>query len=205
MIICIMIQRRDFCIGLFAAIAATAACRERVARLKVPESADECVDFFRFFTDPAFGLEQAKAGLNVTGEPRVLDDPKHRMLFTYENQSELVKNIDLQTTPNDGSGELRLTAIHIGYRRPIDVSLMRLESYLGPSREHTEKMAPYIGLPVSMFTDLQPDQKELSRSAHSFFPDNPIAPGHMKGDFLFQCETVFGDIKRADSLRYQRY
>ena len=69
-----MIQRRDFCIGLFAAIAATAACRERVARLKVPEDADECVDLFRYFTDPDFGFEQAKVGLNVSGEPDVRDD-----------------------------------------------------------------------------------------------------------------------------------
>ena len=200
-----MIQRRDFCIGLFAAIAATAACRERVARLKVPESADECVDLFRFFTDPAFGLEQAKAGLNVTGEPRVLDDPKHRMLFTYENQSELVKSIGLQTNPDDGSGELRLEAIYINYRRPIDVSLSRLESYLGAFNHHPEKVPEYVGLPVSMFSNLKPGQKERSRSSYSFFPDNPIAPGHLKGDLLFQCDTIAWNTKRAESLRYQRY
>ena len=57
---------------------------------------------------------------------------------------------------------------------------------------------------VSMLTNLQPGENERSRSSHSFFPDNPIAPGHLKGDLLFQCDTIYWDTKLVDVLRYQR-
>ena len=188
MILCIMIQRRDFCIGLFAAIAATAACRERVARLKVPEDADECVDLFRYFTDPGFGFEQAKVGLNVSGEPDVRDDD-YGKLFTFENQSEPVKSIRLGTMRDKGSGELRLAAIYIYYQRPIEVSLMRLQSFLGESIEQYSKSAR---------------QRGPAHSSHGFSPDNPIAPGHLKGGLLFESEAVEKDIKHVNWLRYQR-
>ena len=196
-----MISRRQFC---FAALAVFAAgfigCKKRVRVLKVPENADECADLFHFFTDPAFGLEQAKAGLGVAGEPRVLDDPKSRKLFTYEYKSGPLESIGLQVEPDNHPDAGKLTAIYIDYRNPIDVSLSRVESYLGRSSEHTKKVAAQL----AMFTNLRPGQKEKERSAHGFFPDQPIAPGHLKGDFLFQCDTVSSDTKRADSLRYQR-
>lgn len=196
-----MMERREFCIGLCGAItAAGAACRERVARLKVPENADECADLFRFFTDPAFGLEQARLGLGLTGEPRVLDDPRSRKVFTFEDQSELVESVDLHTTP-DG---LKLTAIYIDYRRPVEVSLRRLESYLGASEERIRKVPAPMESPRSGFTNLMAGQKEISRSSHTFYPANPIAPGHLKGDLLFRCDTVSSDTKRVISLRYQR-
>jgi hypothetical protein len=175
-------------------------CKERVPVLKVPENADECVDLFRFFTDPAFGLEQARAGLGVTGEPRILDDPKSRKLFTYEHESGLLESIGLQIEPENAPSAGRLDAMYIQYRNPIDVSLRRVESYLGRSREHIEKIAAQL----AMFTNLRPGQKEKERSSYGFYPDQPIASGHLKGDFLFQCDTVASDTKRADSLRYQR-
>jgi hypothetical protein len=180
--------------------AALIGCKERVPVLKVPENADECFDLFRFFTDPAFGLEQAKAGLGVTGEPRVLDDPKSRKLYTFEDQSGLLERIGLQIGPDGRPDAGKLNAMYLYYRNPIDVSLSRLESYLGPSDERNKKIAAQL----AMFTNLQPGQKEREISSYSFYPDQPIAPGHLKGDLLFKCDTVSSDTKRVDSLRYQR-
>lgn len=196
-----MITRREFSFGALAFSAACLiGCKERVPVLKVPENADECFDLFRFFTDPAFGLEQAKAGLGVTGEPRVLDDPGSRKLFTFEDQSGLLERIGLQTGPDNHPDAGKLDAMYIYYRNPIDVSLSRLESYLGPSDERNKKIAAQL----AMFTNLQPGQKEREISSYSFYPDQPIAPGHLKGDLLFKCDTVSSDTKRVDSLRYQR-
>ena len=201
-----MFTRREFCFGTLALSAAgLIGCKERVPVLKVPEDTDECADLFRYFTDPGFGLEQARAGLGLTGEPRVLDDPRSRKLFTYEYESGLLERIGLEIGPDGRPDAGKLTAMYIDYRYPIDVSVRRLESYLGPSSRRDKKIAASLkSSPAARFTNLQPGEKELERSSYHFIPAEPIAPGHLKGDLLFQCDAVYWDTKRVDSLRYQR-
>jgi hypothetical protein len=195
-----MIGRREFCFGTLALLsAALTGCKERVPVLKIPEDADECFDLFRFFTDPAFQLEQAKNGLGVKGEPR-LQDLKTRKLFSYEDQPGILKSIDFQTGADGDPDANMLDAIYIDYRTPINVSLRRLESLLGQPNRYDEKIAAQI----AMFTNLKPGQKEKERSSFGFFPEQPIAPGHLKGDLLFSCDATSWDTKRVDSLRYQR-
>jgi hypothetical protein len=195
-----MIGRREFCFGTLALFtAALTGCKEHVPVLKVPEDADECFDLFRFFTDPAFELERAKAGLGVKGEPR-FQDLKTRKHFTFDDQPGILKSIDFQTGGNDRPEADKLAAIYIYYRTPIKVSLRRLESYLGPSNQHDKKIAAQI----ATFTNLQPGQKERERSSFGFYPDGPIAPGHLKGDLLFSCDTTSWDTKSVDFLRYER-
>jgi hypothetical protein len=111
-----------------------------------------------------------------------------------------LERIGLQIGPDGRPDAGKLNAMYLYYRNPIDVSLSRLESYLGPSDERDKKIAAQL----AMFTNLQPGQKEREISSYSFYPDQPIAPGHLKGDLLFKCDTVSSDTKRVDSLRYQR-
>ena len=196
-----MLARREFCFGTLACFATVlTGCTERVPVLKIPENADECVDLFRFFTQPAFDLEGATAGLGVRGEPRLLNDPDTRKLYTYENQSGVLESISFETGPDGQDDSNKLNAIYIDYRTAIEVSLSRVESYLGRSARHHSKIAAQI----AMFTNLKPGQKERERTSFGFYPDNPIAPGHLKGDVLFECDATSSDTKRVDSLRYQR-
>ena len=195
-----MIGRREFCFGTLTFFAAVlTGCEEHVPVLKIPENADECFDLFRFFTDPAFQLEQAKNGLGVNGEPRV-QDLKTRKLFTFDDQPGILKSINFQTGTDGQPDANMLDAIYIYYRTPINVSLARLESLLGRSNRHDKKIAAQI----AMFTNLQPGQKEKERSSFGFYPNGPIAPGHLKGDLLFSCDSTFWDTKSVDFLRYER-
>jgi hypothetical protein len=113
------LRDENFVLGVLAFSAAgVIGCKERVRVLKVPENADECADLFHFFTDPAFGLEQARSGLGIASEPRVLDDPGTRKLFTYEYESGLLKSIGFQTGPDDHPDAGKLDAIYIKLPKP---------------------------------------------------------------------------------------
>lgn len=200
-----MIGRREFCLGTLGVFAATfIGCKEHVSVLKIPEDADECVDLFRFFTEPAFGLEQARAGLGATGEPRLMDDPSTWKVYTFDDQRGVVESIALIAGPDSRPDANKLTGIYIYYRTPINVSLSRLERYLGKSDRRDKKVAAELRSPIAMFTNLQPGQKEREVSSFSFYPDQPIAPGHLKGDLLFTCDTTSWDTKRVNFLRYER-
>ena len=133
--------------------------------------------------DPGLALREAK----------LLDDPGTRKLFTFEYKSGRLESIRFETGADNRPDAGKLTAIYIDYREPIDVSLRRLESYLGASSERNKKIAAQVeSPPVAAFTNLQPGQKERERSSYSFFPDQPIAPGHLKYKACRAVSSRFG-------------
>ena len=201
-----MISRRDLFLGTMGAavLALVKGCKSYVPVLKVPENVDEIADLFRFFTRPDFELEQAKAGLGVTGEPRIHDDPRWRKIFTYEFPTGSVERIALQIGGRDHREAGRLNSISIDYRSPITVSLRHLESYLGAADIRIRKIPVPPGSSISMFTNLMPGQKEKEIASYSFDPAEPIAEGHLKGALRVTCDHNNSDSKAVNSLDYTR-
>lgn len=205
MIVATMLRRREFLLVAAAGVAAAMfGCRTSEAVLKIPENADECFDLFRFFTDSAFGFEQARAGLSLTGEPRVLQASPTWRRHTFEDQKGLAERLTLDTSSKDDGTDEYLSAIYINYRHPIGVSLSTMTANLGFPRTHSEKVPVPVDRSPAAFTNLMPGQKEKEVTSYGFHPEEPIAPGFLKGDVLFTCDATYWDTKPVKFLRFQR-
>lgn len=201
-----MPTRREFLIGATAAgIAFTMfGCRigSREAVLKIPEDAEECFDLFKFFTDPALGFEQAKTGLGLTGEPKILQSSPEWRRHTFENQKGFASSVGLNTTTDEEHGEY-LSGIYINYGKPIGISLSTMKANLGAATEHLKKVPIYGTVAPTMFTNLMPGQREKEVISYGFYPD-PIATGSMKVSILFRADSTYWDTKTVDFLRFER-
>jgi hypothetical protein len=204
-----MVSRRSFCgsaMSLFGLAVIGSGCVPRKKVLKYPESAEECADLFEFFTDPAFGFDQAKAGLHITGEPKILDATSDWRRTTFPSQNGLIRSIELGTSKGE------LSSIHIYYQSAIDVSLKRLESLLGTSKEYNNVTVGGIDRssvsPTAAFTNIMPDSPQRNRpreSSYGFYPEEPLKTGLLKGSLLINCESTDKNVKRTSFLRYERW
>lgn len=200
-----MHTRREFLIG--AAVAGAAftmlGCRTtREAVLKIPEDAEECAHLFKFFTDPAFGFEQARIGFGLTGEPKVLQSSPEWRRHTFENQKGFARSVELNTTTDEMHGEY-LSGIYINYGKPAGISLSTMKANFGAATEHLKKVPIYGTAAPKMFTNLKPGQREKEVISYGFYPE-PIAPAIMKVSILFTADSTSWDTKSVDFLRFER-
>jgi hypothetical protein len=199
-----MHTRREFLYGAAAGVAfATFGCRvaSREAVLKIPEDAEECFHLFKFFTDPALGFEQARTGLGLTGEPKVLQSSPEWRRNTFENQNGSASSVQLNTT-TDEHGEY-LSGIYINYAKPIGISLSTMKANFGSATEHFKKVPVYGSYSPASFTNLMPGQREKEVMTYGFYPE-PIRPGDMKVSVLFRADATYWDTKTVDFLRLER-
>lgn len=198
-----MHTRREFLFGAAAGVAFTMlGCRNaREAILKIPENTEECIDLFKFFTDPAFGFEQARTGLGLTGEPKVLQSSERWRRHTFEEQKGFADRVELNTT-TDQNGEY-LSGIYINYATPIGISLSAMKASFGAATEHIKKVPVYGTAPPAMFTNLMPGQREKEIVSYGFYPE-PAAPASMKVSILITADSTYWDTKTVDFLRFER-
>lgn len=197
-----MVTRREF---LFGAVAVTTlGCRTvREAVLKIPENTEECIDLFKFFSDPAFGFDQARTGLGLTGEPKVLQSTPTWRRHTFEDQKGIAKSVTLDISGNDEGAGAYFSAIYINYRKPAGIALSTMKANFGTATQHMKRVPVFGGISTESFTNLKPGQKEKVVFSYGFYPE-PAAPGLMKGDILFNCDSTYWDTKTVDFLRLQR-
>jgi len=204
-----MITRRTFCIGVTSAafLWAAAGCRQRVAVLKIPENGDECVDFFKFFTDPAFELEEARTGLKVTGEPHIYEMSGFKR-FSYENQAGPASDIILEMSDRLAEGQaLRLSTIDIRYKQPIDVSLKSVELAIGVSKEFNNILLGRLGRPkmkIVSNTARPVRHGPPQRSLYLLSPEGPLSAGALKGQLRMESNPTENNVKKVISLSYDR-
>ncbi len=199
-------NRREFLFGATAAgVAFTVlGCRSstREAVLKIPEDADGCVDLFKFFSDPALVFEQARTGLSLTGEPKILQSSERWRRHTFEDQKGFARSVELNTTTDEKHGEY-LSDIYINYAKPVGISLSTMKANFGVATEHFKKV-PIVGTAApAMFTNLMPGQREKEVVSYGFYPE-PIAPASMKVSILFTADSTYWDTKTVDFLRLER-
>ncbi len=200
-----MHTRREFLIGAAGTLAfMTLGCRNSSSKavLKIPENAEECIHLFNFFSDPALGFEQARTGLGLTGEPKVLQSSERWRRNIFEDQKGLAKNVELNTTRDETYGEY-LSGIYISYGKPIGVSLSTIKANLGTATEHIKKIPVFGTAAPLMFTNLKPGQREKEIVSYGFYPE-PSAAGTMKVSVLFTADSTFWDTKTVDFLRFER-
>jgi hypothetical protein len=202
-----MVRRREFLLSAAAGLAVPIlGCGIRFGReavLKIPEDATECVDLFRFFTDPNFDFERARAGLGLTGEPRVLQATPEWRRHTFEEQKGPASSVELNTFTDKRYGEY-LSGIYIYYENPIGISLSTMKANLGSATERSRQLPAEIRLSPEAFTNIMPGQKLKEVVSYSFYPEPP-APGHMKGDVLFSGDATYWDTKPTDFIRFERH
>jgi hypothetical protein len=179
-------------------------CRKvREPVLKIPENADDCLHLFNLFTDPAFDLAQARTGLGLTGEPKVLQSTPSWRRHTFEDQIGIAKSVTLDTSSKDDGSDAYFSAIYIDYRHLPGFSLSTMKRNFGPADVRTKRV-PVIGhVSAESFTNMRPGQKEKEVTSFSFYPE-PKAPDRMKVDILFTCDATYWDTKTVDFLRLQR-
>jgi hypothetical protein len=203
-----IISRRTFCgIATFGitGLLAGAACKTRAKVLKYPENAEEIADFFEFFTDPAFNVDAAIKGLNLTGDPRVFDADKTWRRSTYPKQNDLIRDIELDTDP------VELTSIYIRYDRLVQVSLGRLEGLFGGSKNFGGQVGRLYSdrfLSTIQASNIDPSGPVRHGpppiTSYGFFP-KPRNKNVYDGDILISANITEDNIKKVDMIRFQRH
>lgn len=205
------ITRRTFSLSLAAAGAAYfVGCggSEQLGEVRVPEDADDIANLFRRFTEPAFGFEEAKAGLGLIGEP-IVTERFNEKRYEFRDQSERLRSAELtmrdNRTGSQPSNDLRLTEVLMHFRRTIDVSLNRLEHHLGAGKGiDTMGGVGMLSVPaVRSFTNIVPGTNIDSTSMRSRFPtmyEFALEAATLK----VYCSPAESNVKSVGTLRLTR-
>jgi hypothetical protein len=198
-----MFTRREF---LFSAVAAlafqTLGCKERIAVLRIPVDAADCLDLYTFFTDPKLTSDRVRSAFGLTGEPKVLKSSDTWTRNTFENQNGHAKSVELNTSVDETYGEY-FSGIYIDYTKPIGVSLSAMKGKLGVPTERTKKVPVFGTHSTASFTNLMPGQKEKEEVSYGFYPE-ASDPGKMKVSVLFTADSTYWDTKTVNFLRFER-